>query len=238
MGSLKECYLNGIGVGVGDPQMMTLKAVDAIRKSDVICLPRKDKEQCMAYKIARGAVPEIDEKEIYCFDFEMTKDRDQLDKIHQNIYDSIIDFMDSKKTVSFLTIGDPTVYSTFSYIAKRAKDDGLEVKIINGITSFCACAASLGISLCDSDSQLHIIPDVKHLKDSLDLPGTKVIMKCSRHVEYIKECLREYEKEGKIEVYAVSDCGSEDEKKYYGTEELPCDGNYMMTMIIKDKTLL
>ena len=68
MGSLKECYLNGIGVGVGDPQMMTLKAVDAIRKSDIICLPRKDKEQCMAYKIARGAVPEIDEKEIYCFE--------------------------------------------------------------------------------------------------------------------------------------------------------------------------
>ena len=238
MGSLKECYLNGIGVGVGDPQMMTLKAVNAIRHSDVICLPRKDKEQCMAYKIAKAAVYEIDEKEIYCYEFEMTKDRDVLSDIHQNIYESIRSFMDNKKTVSFLTIGDPTVYSTFSYIAKRAKADGYEVNIINGVTSFCACAASLGISLCDFDSELHIIPDVKYLKDSLKLPGTKVIMKCSRHVEYIKDCLREYEKDGKIEVYAVSDCGLEDENKFYATENLPTEGNYMMTIIIKEKILL
>ncbi len=238
MDFFNECYLNGIGVGVGDPQMMTLKAVNAIRNSDVICLPRKDKEQCMAYKIARESVPEIDEKEICCFEFEMTKDRDKLDKIHQNIYDTVRGFIDDKKIVSFLTIGDPTVYSTFSYIAKRAKTDGFEVNIINGITSFCACAASLGLSLCDLDDELHIIPDVSKLKESLKLPGTKVLMKCARHIEYIKECLWKYEKEGKIEVYAVSDCGSEDEKRFYGTKDLPHEGKYMMTIIIKDRTLL
>ena len=84
VGSLKECYLNGIGVGVGDPQMMTLKAVNAIRHSDVICLPRKDKEQCMAYKIAKAAVYEIDEKEIYCYEKRRSKKRSSTQKTFAN----------------------------------------------------------------------------------------------------------------------------------------------------------
>ena len=57
--------LNGIGVGVGDPDMMTLKAIKAITASDYICLPRENKEECRAYQIAKAVIPGVDEKK-YC----------------------------------------------------------------------------------------------------------------------------------------------------------------------------
>ena len=232
--------LYGIGVGVGDPENITLKAVNCIKESDIICLPKKEKSECRAFNIAKNAVPEIEEKETLSFDFEMIKDKDALKTIHREIFETVKKLIEDGKKVAFLTIGDPCVYSTFSYIAGLAKEEGIEVKIISGINSFTASAARLGISLCDGDEELHIISDTKDIKEALKLPGTKVIMKCVRSMPFIKECLSEHEKEcaenGKrMEVYAVSECGLSGEKLYFGTEELSDDANYMMTITVKEK---
>ena len=224
--------LNGIGVGIGDPDMMTIKAVKCIKESDVICLPRKDKTKCRAYQIARLAVPEIEQKQILCFDFEMITDKRILQEKHQEIYESVKEYLTAGKKNSFLTIGDPTVYSTFTYIAERAKKDNINVQIINGINSFCACAARLGIFLCEGDSPMHVISDMEDLEKTLSLPGTKIIMKCSRFLPAIKKCLLDLKHPAKV--YAVADCGTAQEKVYYGIEQIPENSTYMMTIIVKE----
>jgi len=230
--------LYGIGVGIGDPDMMTMKAVKCIRSSDYICLPRENKDECRAYLIARAAVPEIEEKEIIGFDFEMIRDAEVLRKKHHEIYETVKPYLENGKVVSFLTIGDPTVYSTFSYIAEQAKKDGANIRIINGITSFCAFAARLGIALCEGGEELHVVSEKESLDDALMLPGTKVIMKCNRDMCRIRELLKSYAEEclkngKKVEIYAVENCGMENEKLFFGLEELPDDVAYMTTIIIK-----
>ena len=234
--------LNGIGVGVGDPEMLTIKAVNNIKGSDVICLPRKDKTRCRAYQIVASVIPEICQKQIVCFEFEMTSDKDVLKTRHREIYKSVKEYLIKGKTVSFLTIGDPTVYSTFSYIAEQAQKDHVKVQIINGINSFCACAARLGISLCEGDSPLHIISGTEDFEKELALTGTKILMKCSGALPAIKKTLsglvQERQTRGiSVAVYAVSDCGTDQEKRYYGIDQLPEESGYMMTVIVTEKRL-
>lgn len=231
--------LIGIGVGCGDPEMLSLAAVNCIRNSDLILLPRKEKEKCRAYQIALAAVPETEEKEILCFEFDMISDKELLQKLHLEIYENIKEHLESGKAVSFLTIGDPTVYSTFSYISTLAQKDGFRVKIINGIPSFCACAARLGISLAEGNSPIHIIPDFKEYEYMMAFPGTKIIMKCSGCASELKSTFERLEKESakkglRTDVYAVSDCGLPQEKVYYGIEQIPDKPPYMMTVIVKE----
>lgn len=228
----KTGVLNGIGVGVGDPDMLTIKAVKCIKESDVICLPRKDKTKCRAYQIARAAVPEIEQKQIIGFDFAMITDKSILQKKHQEIYESVKEYLAEGKIISFLTIGDPTVYSTFASIAEQAQKDNVQVRIINGINSFCACAARLGISLCEGDSSLHVISDIEDLEMALSLSGTKIIMKCAGSLPAVKKCLLDLKYP--VKVYAVADCGTAQEKVYYGIEEIPENSTYMMTIIVKE----
>lgn len=82
------------------------------------------------------------------------------------------------KDVAFLTLGDPGVYSTNTYVHKKIMNRGFETEIVPGITSFCAAAASLNIPLCEAGETLHIIPaSYDDLENNLSLKGPKVLMK-------------------------------------------------------------
>ena len=227
--------LYGIGVGPGDPEMLTLRAVRAIKEADVICLPKADKYECRAFQIALPAVPELKYKKTISFDFEMTRDEETLAKMHAEFYEKYRQLIMDGYNLAFLTIGDPTVYSTFGYIMKLAKKDGIEVEIINGITSFCGSAAAAGILLSERDENIHIISGQGNLEEELKISGTKIIMKSGRNVASIKERLIELEQADKISVYAVVDCGMETEQIFNGAMMIPDDSKYMMTIIIKDK---
>ncbi len=223
----------GIGIGIGDPEDMTYKAVRIIKDSDVLILPRKDINKCRAYLIAKEIMPEIENIPTLALEFEMTGDRKESAKNHAKIYESVKQLVLSGKKVAFLTIGDPALYSTYSYIAELANRDDIETVSISGISSITACANSLGITLCEGDEQLHVIPGTKDMEASLDLSGTKVFMKSGKDMPYIKEVLRRKEKS--VLVYAVADYGTDKETRYHGIEELPDEGNYMMTIIVKEK---
>lgn len=147
--------LYGVGVGPGAPDLLTLRAVDIIRNADIICIPQEDKNSCRAYQIAEEAVPEISEKECVCFDFKMTRDEEELRRIHADAYRRIKNLLTGGRTAAFLMIGDPSVYSSFSYIAKLAVDDQAkeaeakkteakeaDVKTIEGIEAEDGCDAS------------------------------------------------------------------------------------------------
>ena len=227
--------LFGIGVGPGDPEMLTLKAVKAIKEADVICLPKAEKDKCRAYQIALPAVPEIRYKKTISLDFEMTSDVERLEEIHGEFYQKYKQLLIEGYNLAFLTIGDPTVYSTFGYIMKLAKKDGIEVEIINGITSFCGSAAAAGILLSEGEGNIHIISGQGNIDEELKLSGTKVIMKSGKNISAIKEKLIPLEEADKIIVYAVVDCGKETEQIYKGAMMIPEACKYMMTIIIKEK---
>jgi len=232
--------LYGVGVGTGDPEMMTLKAVRIIRSADVICLPKIPKEECRAYRIALQAIPEIAEKEVLSFDFEMTCDKNVLKAKHQEIYHAVKEQLQKGKTLAFLTIGDPTVYSTFCYLAKLAGTDGLPVRFISGVTAFLASAAGCGISLCEGNEDLHIFSGQKGIGDigeKLLLPGTKVILKCGRRADEIKDRLRKLEQENNVEIYTVQECGADMEQIIHGADSIPTDGKYMTTIIVKETVI-
>ena len=220
----------GIGVGIGDPEDLTLKAIRLIKESDCLILPRQDLDRCRAYQIALRSVPEIADKERLALEFEMTGDMKVRDANHRKIYAAAKELVLAGRTVAFLTIGDPAVYSTYSYIAALAREDGIETEAASGISSITACANRLGITLCDGDEQLHVIPDASDLESALSLPGTKILMKCGRDLPALKDKLRGRN----VSVYAVSDCGMSNERCFYSLEELPDDGSYMLTGIIKE----
>ncbi|WP_033154468.1 precorrin-2 C(20)-methyltransferase [Pseudobutyrivibrio ruminis] len=227
--------LYGIGVGPGDPELLTIKAVKAIRDADVICLPRAEKDKCRAYQIALPVVPELAFKKVISLDFEMTKDEAKLKEMHESFYSKYKELLFEGYNLAFLTIGDPTVYSTFGYIMKLAKKDGIEVEIINGITSFCGTASAAGILISEADENVHILSGQGNLDEELKMSGTKIIMKSGKNVSAIKDKLVEMENAGIVNVYAVIDCGMETEQIFTSAMTIPDDSRYMMTIIVKEK---
>ena len=222
--------LYGIGVGPGDPELITIKALNAMKASDTICYVGKSKESSIAYNIAKGAWPDIDKKKTVCIDFPMTKDQLKLDLAHSKIASQIKEFL-KEGDVALLTLGDPGVYSTYSYILKRLKTESIDIVTIPGITSFTALAARLLIPLTLSDEKLHVIPSSYDFEDALKLSGTLVFMKAGKNylnlISYLKENALD------AEVYMIENCGMDNEKIYKGSENLPMESGYFTTIIIR-----
>lgn len=227
--------LYGIGVGPGDPEELTLKAIRIIKESDVLLLPAKNKEECYAYKIVAEAVPEVREKEIRCYHFPMTKDKAELRKAHDAIYEDVQSLLQEGKILSFLTIGDPTIYSTYNYIHKQAVQNGWEAIIINGITSFCAVAAKLGIALSEQNDEIHIIPANKNIEGTEKLSGTRIYMKSGRKLVELINHLQWENESHPINVCAVANCGMANERIYRNFSELSEEApdNYLITVIVR-----
>lgn len=223
--------LYGVGIGPGDPELLTLKAVRVIKESPVIAVPGKVKEDTVAYKIVKQAIPELDEKEFLAVDMPMTKDKEMLQKSHDAGAALVCEALDSGKNVAFLTLGDPTVYSTYLYVHKRVLEKGYQAEIISGITSFCAVAAKLNIGLVEKAEPLHVIPASYQIEDALGLPGTKVLMKAGRKMGKVKEVLRETGSEGMM----IENCGMPGEKIYHSIDEINENAGYYSLVIIKEK---
>lgn len=227
--------LYGIGVGPGDPELLTLKALRCIKESDIIILPTETKEECYAYHIVEKVYPQIKEKEIKCMPFPMIKDKEILKKTHDEIYKDIAGFLAKDKTVAFLVIGDPSIYSTYSYIHARVSEDKGTAVMISGIPSFCAVAAALGISLGDNSDEIHIIPGSYDVVHTLELDGTKIYMKSGKNLAQLKKALLEYEGLEGLEVYAVSNCGMKEESISIGLNNLDTESGYLTIVIVKEK---
>ena len=219
----------------GGADSITVKAAKCIETAEMICIPQAQKEKCRAYLIAEQTVPGLKDKECLAFDFKMTRNDSELERMHQSIYQEIRKMLLAGKTIAFLTIGDPTIYSTFMYIAEKAGAEGFPVEIVSGIPSFVAAAASFGIPLCEKDEELHIGTGQSDIEKLMRLPGTKVIMKPGKKLPEIKSVLRRLETETKSKVYAISDCGWPNEVKYCDIEAIPDEDGYMTTIIVKDQ---
>lgn len=222
--------LYGLGIGPGDPELITKKALRIIEESDIILVPGTKKEDSVAYRIAKKAYERLDEKEIVTIPMPMTKEKEILKKSHEEGAEIVENLVKQGKQVAFLTLGDPTVYSTYLYIHKRMVKKGFETEIISGITSFCAVAARLNIGLVEKAEPLHIIPASYQIEEALELPGTKVLMKAGKNITEVKKILQKK----KAEIYMIENCGMDNERIYNRVEEIPEDAGYYSLIIVKE----
>ena len=222
--------LYGIGVGPGDPELLTIKALRIMRESDVIAVPGEVAEKSVAYQIAEPVFPSIKDKEVAAIPMPMTKDKNILDKNYKAAADIVEEYLKEGRQVSFLTLGDPTIYSTFMYVHQRIIERGYETEIVSGIPSFCAAAARLGIGAAERSQELHIIPASYQIEAALDLPGTKILMKAGRKSNEVKKLLLERA----TKAVMIENCGMSDEKIYETTEAIPETAGYYSLIIVKE----
>lgn len=220
-----------IGVGPGDPELMTIKAVKRIRDSEVLAIPHRDKTQCVAYRIAVRAVPEMEDKTLLCVDMPMTKDPEILMHSHEAGAGILAEALDRGINVAFLTLGDSTIYASSTYLLERIQKLGYEAEMVNGIPSFCAVAAKLNVPLAKSAEELHILPASYQIEEGLKLPGVKILMKAGRSHADVLRLLEQ----GNYQVSMVENCGMPGERVYTALDEIPEDAGYYSLFIVRDR---
>ena len=221
----------GVGVGPGDPEYMTLKAIRLIKENDVIAVPGKVAKDAVAYKIAAAVVPELADKELVPIYMPMVKDREMIDAEHKKAAKLVESYLDQGRNIVYITLGDSTIYCTFSYIQHYLEADGYPVELVAGIPSFCAAAARLNTPLTEWDEPLHVLPAVHKLEDDLALGGNYVLMKSASQMAKVKDMLR---RSGRKAVMAEN-CTMENEKLYRSIDEIPDDAGYFSLIIAKEK---
>ena len=220
----------GVGVGPGDPELMTQKAIRIIRENQVIAVPGKEAKESITYTIAAAEVPELVQKELVPIPMPMVRDRKLLQEAHIRGVRLIESYLDQGKNVIYLTLGDPSIYCSFSYLQQILLSDGYAVETVPGVPSFCAAAARLNLPLTEWDEPMHLMPAAHETRETLQEPGTYVLMKSSSSMAETKERLRNSKKE----VFAVENCGMGTERIFRGVEEIPDDAGYLSLLIAKD----
>ena len=225
--------LYGLGVGPGDSELMTLKAARLVRECDIIAIPVSGKEINVAFEIAKGAVPEIVDKELLEVSMPMIRDAVKLQESHEAATDKIILELEKGKDVAFLTLGDPSIYSTYIYIHERVVVRGYDAEMIPGIPSFCAVAARLNESLTEAGEVLHIIPaSYEGIEEALALKGTRVLMKTGKSIEKIKTLIGEMNHSPSVKM--VERCGMEGERVFTRLEDIDESTSYFSILVVKD----
>ncbi len=227
------CY--GVGVGPGDPELMTLKAVRVLEGCDVVAAPQTRQSSTLALDIARGAA-DLSGKETLLLPFAMSRDAGQRERMHAEAVEAIAARLARGLDVACVTLGDVGVFSSFSYLADGLRARGFEVRVVPGVTSFSAVSARLGEGLTEMDEPLHVIPAAAcadELDALLDLPGTKVLMKPCGSLPQLVEALRRRGELGRASL--VANCGLPDELvcRDLGTFDAQKNPGYFTTVVVR-----
>ena len=202
----------GIGVGPGDPELLTVKAINALRKIDVLIAPKTEKKSdSVALSIARPYLRE--NIEIIYQTFPMVRDFAEETEVFEANKEEILHELRGGRNVGFATLGDPMFYSTYIYIFKLLKRCGVKIETIAGVPAFLAIAAQIGRPIAYGNDILTIIPataEEKAIKNALDRADSTVLMKVYKN---FPEIVDELANCGMIdEAILVSRCGLDDEK--------------------------
>lgn len=223
-----EGKLWGVGVGPGDPELLTVKAVRVLREADVVIVPDASSGDKVALNIAKDY---LKDKQIQFVKTPMVRDQAVMDAAHEQAADLICKLLDEGKQVAFLTLGDPAIYSTYMYIHEKVLRRGYTVEVVPGIPSFCAAAARLNRSLCLGREPLMIIPASHNQEDMMDIPGNKVFMKAGRSILDLQKALEE---KGLLEnASMVENCSMENEHVYPKFADLKEPSGYFSLVIVK-----
>ena len=188
--------LYAVGVGPGDPELLTLKAVRVLRAADVVIAPTGQAE---AASYALGIVAaHLDRARQQVLErvFPMSRDEEELRPHWEATAHEVAGHVSAGRSVAFVTIGDPLLYSTFLYILRILREchPQIAVEIVPGITSVGAAAAAAGVPLAMAAERVAILPatyeDDKLRQALLDFDCT-VLLKVSRVFDRLYALLTE-----------------------------------------------
>lgn len=226
---MKRGVLYGVGVGPGDPELLTLKAQRILREADVIAVPDKGAGEKTALNIIG---PLSEGKDLLYCEAPMTRDPALLEAAYGENARRIAAVLDEGRSVAFITLGDPSIYSTYLYTHRRVLAMGYEAEIIPGVPSFCAVAAALGDGLCEGSDRLLIVPaSHRDVGDCLTVDANYVFMKAGREIGKLRDTLAEH---GLLYRSAmVENCGMAAERVYPRFADAPGESGYFSVVVVK-----
>jgi precorrin-2/cobalt-factor-2 C20-methyltransferase len=236
----------GVGVGPGDPELITVKAEKTLKTADVISIPKAHKNKP---SLALAIVKHILEKrerppEVLELVFPMTKDKEELKRLWSENARIITEKTKTGKTIAFITLGDPMFYSTFIYLCQRMKEEHPEVnlEIIPGVTSVTACAAVSKIPLAEKNEVVAIIPsgiDSDRIGEIAKHADSLVLMKGSKRVKKLLPILEKSGFTKNSTIALVRRCTMPEEKVMIGklgdVKNWDIHEDYFSISIIKEK---
>ncbi len=215
--------LYGVGVGPGDPELLTLKAVRCIRAAQHIFVPRTTPDEP---GLAESVVQEyLAEKHVVACHVPMGADNaERYIQIAQTIDATI----HTGETGAFVTLGDPLVYSTYAYIMLEAQKLGIETPIIPGITSFTAAASALAMPIAIKDEHVYLV-DGHVDEEILQRVHTVCVLKPRREVAETLGKLEKFE----FRYTYIKHCSLPQETVLHDKEDILRDREYMSLIIAK-----
>ncbi|PID15985.1 precorrin-2 C(20)-methyltransferase [Sporosarcina sp. P34] len=228
--------LYGLGVGPGDPELITVKAFRKLQECPVIAYPKKLRgSKSYAHRIVDVYINPA-EKEMLGLVFPMTKDEEVLQIAWEKAADEIYGYLAEGKDVAFVTEGDPMLFSTFIHLLGLMKTKYPEVPIetVAGISSFNGSANRLGIALAEGDDHVAMIPateNMEQMRQVIESHDAIVFIKVAKVIDEMLDLLDEMKLLDKTHVVTKV---TSDEEVIWNTDELRgADLNYLSCMVVR-----
>jgi precorrin-2/cobalt-factor-2 C20-methyltransferase len=189
--------LIGIGVGPGDPDLLTVKAVNAIQNADVIMCPAsKEDRPSIALSVVESIIDKSKNQEIVKLIFPMTKDKDVLVETWKKNAKIMADKVLTGKDVVYLTVGDPFLYSTWIYMHRDISENhpDINISVIPGIVSMFTFASKVGVSIAEGAEKVAIIPscyDLSSVKEIAKNSESMIFLKDGRYFDQVIQVLKD-----------------------------------------------
>jgi len=228
--------LYGIGVGPGDPELITLKALKVLHRVPHIFASCSTKNN---YSLALSIVRcHLNGAGIEHLPFPMTKDAAVLQEAWEHNARRVLEVLATGADAAFVTLGDPLTYSTFGYLLKTLKrlDPGLHIVTIPGITSYSAAAALTHIPLTEGEESFYLVSGAlgaARLKEVIDKSDNIVILKTYRHFDDIYQALEDMDLLDRTT--CISRCGLEGETVVENLRDLKGRSLPYLSMVIIKK---
>ena len=188
--------LVAIGVGPGDPDLLTVKAVRAIQDADIIMCPASGEERPSIALSVVESLLDRSRQEIIRLIFPMTKDPDVLESTWKRNAGIMAETVLTGKNVVYLTVGDPYLYSTWIYMHRElsANHPEMDISVVPGIVSMFTFASKVGVSIAEGAEKVSIIPscyELSSVKAIAQNSETLVFLKDGRYFDQVIDVLRE-----------------------------------------------
>ncbi len=188
--------LVAIGVGPGDPDLLTVKAVRAIQEADIIMCPASGEDRPSIALSVVESLLDRPRQEIIRLIFPMTKDPDVLESTWKRNAGIMAETVLTGKSVVYLTVGDPYLYSTWIYMHRElsANHPEMDISVIPGIVSIFTFASKVGVSIAEGAEKVSIIPscyELSSVKAIAQNSETLVFLKDGRYFDQVIDVLRE-----------------------------------------------